>query len=166
MAVTYDPIATNTLSSPTTTLTFSSIPNTYTDLIIVANLGASSAANVGLQFNGDNGANYSGMIFYGGGSGVPASGTYPNINQSYGLNGALALPSSIIGSGWINIFSYAKTNAFKTSLSRYSYATGAELTNFCSTWRSTAAINSIRVFSYSGDYLAGSSFTLYGIRAA
>jgi hypothetical protein len=166
MAVTYDPIATNTLSSAVSTLTFSSIPQTYTDLILVCNLGQASAANVALQFNGDTGANYDAMIAYASGTGAPAAGQYSNLNFVYGLNGAGQLPNTIVASGWFEIFSYSSTVVRKSLLTRYANNDLAEITNFSGTWRNTAAINSIRVFSYSGNYLVGSSFTLYGIKAA
>jgi hypothetical protein len=166
MPTTYDPIATNTLSSPATTLTFSSIPQTYTDLILVCNLGQVAAANVALQFNGDTGANYDSTIGYGLGTTGIASGAYTNLNGAYGLNGAGQLPNSIIASGWINIFSYSSTAVYKSMLSRYANNDLPEITNFTSTWRNTAAITSMTVYSYSGNYLAGSSFTLYGIKAA
>jgi hypothetical protein len=166
MPVTYDPIATNTLSSAVSTLTFSSIPQTYTDLILVCNLGQSGPANVALQYNGDTGANYDATVGYGiGGIGI-ASGAYPNLNFAYGLNAAGQLPSTITASGWINIFSYSSTVVRKSTLSRYASQNIPEITNFTSTWRNTAAITSIRIFSYSDTYLAGSSFTLYGIKAA
>ena len=166
MPATYEPIATNTLSSPAVTLTFSSIPQTYTDLILVCNLGQVAPANVALQFNGDTGANYDSMIAYASGTGAPASGNYDNLSFAYGLNGAGQLPSTIVASGWFEIFSYSSTAVRKTLLTRYANNALAEITNFSSTWRNTAAINAIRVFSYSGDFLAGSSFTLYGIKAA
>jgi len=166
MAVTYDPIATNTLASPATTLTFSSIPSTYTDLVIVCNLGQTGPANVGLRYNGDSGSNYSSTVFYAVGTAAPASGNYTDMTHGYGLNAAGQLPNTITASGIIQIFSYSSTVAKKTSLSKYANTGLAEITSFCSTWRSTAVINSIELFSYSSSYLAGSSFTLYGIKAA
>jgi len=51
---TYTPIATQTLSSAVTSVTFSSIPQTYTDLILVMNVTNSSATVYkALQFNTD-----------------------------------------------------------------------------------------------------------------
>jgi hypothetical protein len=164
MPATYEPIATNTLGSAVTTLTFSSIPSTYTDLIIVANLGASGAANVQIQYNGDTATNYSAGIMYTTGA-TAGAGPYANLSFTYGLNGAAALPLTISSSGIININNYSNTTTWKNALCRYGNS-NQESTCFVGTWRNTAAINSITLSSYSSSYLTGSSFTLYGIKAA
>jgi len=60
---TYTLIASNTLGSGTATVTFSSIPGTYTDLILVCGLPATGTANnsdgLRFQLNSDTGSNYS-----------------------------------------------------------------------------------------------------------
>jgi len=62
---TYEPIATTTVSgSSTSTVTFSSISGTYTDLVIIGNLGSQTTnAFPYLQFNGDTGSNYSASMY-------------------------------------------------------------------------------------------------------
>jgi len=55
MPKTYEPIATTTLGSNQTTITFSSIPSTYTDLVIVSNMGTTTASYPFIRFNGDTG---------------------------------------------------------------------------------------------------------------
>ena len=63
MPNTYEPIATNTLGSAASSVTFSSIPSTYTDLIVVMNYANSTGlADVFFRFNGDTGSNYSDTI--------------------------------------------------------------------------------------------------------
>jgi hypothetical protein len=164
MPKTYEAIATNTLGSTTTTLTFSSIPSTYTDLVIIANLGSVSAGNVQIQFNGDTATNYSAAIMYTTGAAAGA-GPYANLSFAYGLAGAASLPSTISSSGIININNYSNTTTWKNTLCRYGNS-NQESTCFVGTWRNTAAINSVTLSSYSGAYLTGSSFTLYGIQGA
>jgi hypothetical protein len=71
MATTYEPIATNTLSSAVASVTFSSISSAYTDLVLVVNGTSASAGDFSLQVgNGsiDTGTNYSMTALYGNGS--------------------------------------------------------------------------------------------------
>jgi len=59
MPATYEPIATTTLGSAAATITFSSIPATYTDLVIVFAGTATANLNPLMSFNSDSGTNYS-----------------------------------------------------------------------------------------------------------
>ena len=56
---TYTPIATTTLGSAATSYTFTSIPSTYTDLVLVGNLSSSSNTNISIRIYSDSGTNYS-----------------------------------------------------------------------------------------------------------
>ena len=56
---TMTPIATNTLTAVASSVTFSSIPSTYTDLVLVLQGSFDSADDVRFRFNGDTGSNYS-----------------------------------------------------------------------------------------------------------
>jgi len=65
MPSTYTPIATNTLASVSTGVTFSSIPSTYTDLVLVINYrldGTGTGAAGALRFNSDSGSNKASAI--------------------------------------------------------------------------------------------------------
>ena len=70
MPTTYEPIATTTLGSAQTSVTFSSISGAYTDLVLVINAGNSGGTGYGiaLQCNNDTGSNYSFTQLYGTGS--------------------------------------------------------------------------------------------------
>ena len=73
MAITYEPIATTTLGTSASSVTFSTIPGTYTDLVLVV-AGTSAATNGNeMQFNGDTGNNYSFTLLYGTGSAAVSS---------------------------------------------------------------------------------------------
>ena len=67
-ATTYVPIATQTLSSTASTITFSSIPSTYADLRLTYVGVTPSSSWIGLRLNGDTGTNYSGRWMFGSGS--------------------------------------------------------------------------------------------------
>ena len=156
---TYALIESQTISSATATLTFSSIPTTYTDLILVCNI-IDTAINVGaIQVgNGslDTGSNYSDTRLIGNGSAVASfrdtSATYIYIGTT----------SSVRGTQIYNFLDYANTTTYKTVVGRaadsgYRNAVGVGL------WRSTAAINTIKIFG--GSNWNGSTFKLYGIQA-
>ena len=67
---TMTPIATNTLVSATNSITFSSIPQGYTDLILIHSNISGTTQQLRLTFNGDSGSNYSTTELYGTGSAV------------------------------------------------------------------------------------------------
>jgi len=124
MAITYEPIATTTLSTATATVTFSSISGSYTDLVLVAN-GRTSA-----------------------------DGIYVNLR-----------PGTII----VQIQNYSNTTTNKTMLVRGNIerpGVGGEVSAIVGMWASTAAVNRVDFITGSSTFLAGSTFTLYGIKAA
>ena len=161
MPTTYEAITTYTLSSASPSVTFSSIPQTYTDLIIVNNsISASNNAANTLQFNSDGGSNYSTTFVYGFGSTV-ASGRLSNSARIY-----TARTGSEFSPGITHIMNYSNTTTFKCILSRGNI-TGDIIIGYAGLWRSTAAITSINITGENGlNYSIGSNFTLYGIKAA
>ena len=162
---TYEPIATTTVSgSSASDYTFSSIPGTYTDLVLVCNVqGTGSDPRIGLQFNSDTGTNYSCTYLLGDGSSA-SSARASNRNQ---IDNIINIPAaSAFGNVIYNIQNYANTTTYKTTLFRQNVASlgaGAEV----ALWRSTSAISTIRVWAItSGAFNVGSTFTLYGIASA
>ena len=166
MATTYEKIATTTLSSATNTISFGSIPTTYTDLklVLVATTSTSNQA-IYLRVNADSGTNYS--YTYVGGNGTAASSSrqtsVTNIDPTQ-----LAGSSTTVPQMWdFDIFSYAgSTN--KTVL----YTHTADLNGSGATekgvglWRSTTAINAVSLTTSSGNMNIGTTATLYGILKA
>lgn len=155
---TYTALATQTLGTAASSVTFSSIPAIYTDLVIVIAGTSSTSAEIYCQFNGDTGSNYSRTFIYGDGasavSGRNSSGTAFSVGFR-GTNQAVAR---------VNIMNYANTTTYKTVLAR-SDASDIVTVAEAALWRSTAAINSINLYSGSGTFSVGSTFTIYGISA-
>lgn len=156
---TYSLINSTTLGSANTTITFSSIPATFTDLVIVCSLSASAATYSGIRFNGDTASNYSLTDMYGTGSSAISS------RQSNITGGGSGDTS---GTGTVLIYQindYSNATTYKTVIGR----NGSPSTNVVasvSLWRSTAAVNSITLYTVSANnWLAGSTFKLYGIQA-
>tara|TARA_R110000868_G_scaffold118811_1_gene314884 strand:- start:803 stop:1297 length:495 start_codon:yes stop_codon:yes gene_type:complete len=164
MPATYEPIATTTLGSNAASYTFSSIPGTYTDLVLIVNGGATSATySLKMQVNGDTASNYSDTSMQGNGT-TAAS----NRNTSNTSMRSEATPTTTLNSVWIaNFMNYANTTTNKTVLVRGNNASALVAANV-NLWRSTAAITSIKVFfdATLSNILSGTSLTLYGIKAA
>jgi hypothetical protein len=164
MAFTYEPIATNTLGSAASSITFSSIPATYTDLRIVLVGTVTSIVDLIMQYNSDTATNYSYTRLQGTGASVSTDTTSnnSNIRISFG-NPSTSVPFMITN----DIFSYAGST-FKPALTTWSGDTNGSgsVGRTISTWRSTAAITSV-VMTASGDtWKVGTIATLYGIKAA
>ena len=165
MPATYEPIATTTLGSAQSTVTFSSINGTFTDLILVINAKANTGGAIGLLFklNSDSAANYSFTYLNGNGSSASSGRVTANNN---GAIADLAGSASSAGTVIAQINNYSNSTTFKTVLSRGSDAANVAqaLVNL---WRSTAAITQIDVYPNSSiQFASGSTFTLYGIKAA
>jgi hypothetical protein len=167
---TYVALATSTLGSAAASVTFSSIPATYTDLVLVLQPASTTFAdNIGLNFNSDTGSNYSSTNLSGNGAGGAASGgraasPYIQVTNIIGTTGTLGAMTSTI-----HIMNYANTTTYKTVLSRTGQLGATYNGNevIVSLWRNTAAINTI-VIKQSGspNFITGSTFSLYGIAAA
>lgn len=158
---TYTPITTQTLGSSTSSVTISSIPSTYTDLILIVNGTSSNENAFDLRFNGDTGANYSTTAVYGTGSGSGAS-----YRASGDTKMDVGRSDSSSGVSIINIQNYANATTYKTVLSRGNDSSLVIAT--VNLWRSTSAITSLTIGRYtSGTSMnSGTTFTLYGIAAA
>ena len=160
---TYTLIGTVTVANTTTiTATFSSIPNTYTDLVLVYSMPSKSATNETMlvRVNSDSGANYSTTRLLGNGSTAASSRVTGSTYAS--VSGTATDASAMMGI--IHFNDYANTTTFKTFLARFGQA-AVETDTTVNLWRSTAAINTI-LFQGTLGYLGnGSTFKLYGIEA-
>jgi hypothetical protein len=148
-----------------TGVTFTSIPNTYTDLIIVQNVSLTGAAISQFRVgNGsvDTGANYSQTVISGNGTSAQSSRA---TGQST-WRSELAHMTAGWGTYITNIQDYSNTTTYKTALSRYNNVPYGALDGIVNLWRSTSAINTIQLYLDRSEYfLIGSTFKLYGIQA-
>lgn len=156
---TYTPIATQTLSTNVSSVTFSSISSAYTDLILVFNGAATADENVQLRLNSDTGSNYSVTVLCNNGN-TPESFRFSNdtwIRYDYRNYLSTSRNTTIF-----HFQNYSNTTTNKTVLIRNSKAgTGVEAA--VGLWRSTSAISTIYL---GAPYASGSTFTLYGIASA
>ena len=165
--------------SPVTSVTFSSIPQGYTDLVVVCSVRGTRAYafdSAQIRFNGDTGNNYSYRDLLGeggGGGGTAASGS----NTSRGISDRIYIvnvmpaanaTSNTFGSFNIYIPNYTSANYKSVSVDAVcenNSATQGDVGDvlLAGLWNNTAAITSIIVGSYSASFVANSTFTLYGI---
>lgn len=157
---TYTPIASQTLGSDSSGVTFSSIAGTYRDLILVIDAGCTATAELQCRLNNDSSSNYFWI----------SAGTNGSLVLSQNSGGATnamrftergTYSSGFRANHTIQFLDYAQSK-HKTVLVRNSAAaTGVSmLTN---RWASTDAITTIYLYPNSGNFTSGSTFTLYGI---
>lgn len=167
MAVTYEPIATTTLGSANSTITFSSIPATYTDLRLVFTAKITTGGfDALLTFNNDNAGNYANVLCYTLGAGGAASSS-ANTGQTYITLDFLGLDSNTPKLFTIDIFSYAgSTNKTMLRTASETLTSSGLVGTAASLWKNTAAISTIKIVTGSSTFTAGTTATLYGIKAA
>jgi hypothetical protein len=168
---TYEPIATTTLGSAQSTITFSSIPGTYTDLVAVSTIAFNNSDSLALRFNGDTSSStlYSWTMLSGNGSGAVTTRASNGARALADYNG---FPTSTVGEyvSIIQIMNYSNSTTFKTAISRGNSAVSGHGTDaVVSLYRSTSPITSITFgmgTAMTQNFAVGSTITLYGIAAA
>jgi hypothetical protein len=156
-------ISSQTLGSAASSITFSSIPATYTDLRLVFVLKNTSADNPIVRLNSDSGSNYSRTFIRGDGSAVSSqrgSNTTETI-LGYNYSGASAQWTFYT----LDFFSYAgSTNkTFLITSSEDENGVGY-VYRMVSLYRSTSPITTITLSNFSSNtFAAGTTATLYGI---
>jgi hypothetical protein len=155
---TYTPIASVTLSATASEVVFSGLPQTYRDLIVVANASISSDDLGKIQFNGDTGSNYSSVVMFGDGTNRVSEAFTTTHIWTYRIG------TTNRGTGILQIMDYAQTNKHKTVLARVGEA-GRMVSATAGRWANTNAITSFSWTPQGGNWTAGSTFTIFGVIA-
>lgn len=166
MALTYTRINSSNITSNTASVTFSSIPQTYTDLVLVVSTIATQTSQLGLRFNGDIGNNYS-WVYHIADNNAVFSGKGTGSFESYANAGGVGITNTTVNV--LNIPGYTSTTQYKGSIGIYGFYYGSygEVGGKATTWQSTNAITSITVLIASGaSFTDGDAISLYGILAA
>ena len=173
----YQSIATVTVGSGgSSSVTFSSIPSTYTHLqvrIFFTPYSSAGDSFVFAKINGDTGANYAYHWLSGNGSSAGSSGASGSSNGIiFGVATGTGNSSLYVSSSIVDILDYTNTNKNKTirAFSGIDQNTNSgvggtsQLYFFSGLWASTSAISSITINSPYGNFNQYSSFALYGIK--
>ena len=157
----YIALATTTLGSSASSVTFSSIPTSVNgvalrDLILVYAGTATGGGDVVLSFNADTTNTYPNVQMFGAGSGSGTSGAFTRTGvfvsfASTGQNNFVA-----------QIMDYSATDKHKTVLSRYNVPS-SETSAQAGRWPSNTAIATVAVRILSNNFASGSTFSLYGV---
>jgi len=165
MANTYQLIESKTLGSSAASVTFSSIPGTYTDLKLVSSIRSTvtNQGNVLVTFNGSS-SSFSAIILY---TFANAAYSYSDTNAFGALQNPSNTTSNTFSSGDLYIAGYASSNYKPISTDTVTENNGdAQQIIAASLWSNTAAITSLTMTPQNGtgSIDSGSSFYLYGIK--
>jgi hypothetical protein len=152
---TYVPITSYKVTNSTSSVTISSIPQSYRDIVIVIRKTANQI--LGVRFNGDTGSSYIQQQMQGGPS-VPSARVITGSYIYAGLDSWAGLGPVIL-----NVMDYSTTDKRKGVLVR---ANASEQGNEAmgARWNNTSAINSITILG-DPNILPTTQISLYGISA-
>jgi hypothetical protein len=167
----YESIATTTLASNQTTITFSSIPQTYKHLqlrILARTTRTAGTDLMSIRMNSDSSSIYSDHFLIGDGTAAgtdkDVSATKINIQRVASDN----LSANIFSTFVIDILDYTNTNKYKTTRSLGGFDSNGDgrIVLGSGLYMSTSAISTLTIqgIEYTTDYKQYSSFALYGIR--
>jgi hypothetical protein len=170
----YDSIATAVGTGSSGTITFSSIPSTYTHLqirYIARDARGVTADSLQIQFNGDTGSNYMRYHLLGGDGTTATSeaGTTSNTFINFGNAAGASASANMYSAGVVDILDYSSTLKNKTTrtLDGFDFNGSGQANLWSGLWMSTAAINSITIVGATGaNFTTATQFALYGIKGA
>ena len=161
-------IAKQTLASAASSVEFTSIPSSYTDLLLLvsARSAVSGTPSIRMRFNSDTGSNYTNRYLEGNGATV-ISGSESTTNVLIGnLPGTGATANTFASIDiYVPNYSGSANKSVSATSAMETNATTAYLDAIASLWSSTAAITIVTAFTTS-NMAIGSSFFLYGITKA
>jgi hypothetical protein len=161
---TYEPIASTTLSSAASSITFSSISSAYTDLRLVFVGTGTASSNCQVNFNSDTTSTYSQTALYGTGA---AAGSSRNSDTAFYLTYYTNLSTTIPTLRTMDIFSYAGSTKKTCLTTENSDLNGSgSVVRTAGLWPVTSAITSIVLSNPSSTFAVGTTATLYGILKA
>ena len=146
-----------TLQASSSSIVFSSIPNTYRDLLLIVDGNVTGSLTTQLRFNGDSGSNY-----------LHVSAASDNANNRYSVAGTATFINAAPDFGTNTrfnqhyyIFDYAQTDKHKAV--GVKHGMGDLSPNMVAArWASTAAITTLELSSSANAFAAGTRVSLYG----
>jgi hypothetical protein len=165
MPSTYTPIATANGTGSSATISFTSIPSTYTDIFLAGTFSGTSTGGFGIVLNSNTSSVYSFTHIRGDGSAAASdrasnqSAWNVNYTGTYGTGG-------VTNTFLASFNNYSNTTTNKTMLARYNVP-NLETMAYVGLYRSTSAITQVDVKINGGSFFTtGTTFTLYGVKSA
>lgn len=144
------------LSSASSSVTFSNIPQGYKDLVIELNTTGSDAATFLYVFLNGNSSNYSRVFLYTGNAIGSGSATNAGFHVIY---------STKRQTNTIELFDYSVTDKHKFLMAYMGNANHGELALQAVRWADTSPVTSIVFEAATGTISSDSTFRLYGVHA-
>ena len=165
MAATYQLITSNTVGAGgVASVTFSSIPNTYTDLLILSSArSTSSTSSIQAQFNG-NATGYTNRELTGSGSAASSSTATGYAYFDVAVSSSMTANTFSNGSLYIPNYTGSTNKSSSGDGVQENNATAAYMNLDANLWANTAAITSIVLNLNTGSFAQYSTFYLYGIK--
>ena len=164
-------ISSQTLGSAAASVTFSSIPATYTDLVLrisARQLNSGTSNSINLTFNNLNTSIYSYTLLEGGGSGYGALSARDNGNtegRMYYTNGNTSTANTFSSTEYyIPSYNAAQSKPFSNFSPQENNLGTAYMNVSANLFRNNNAITSIALASNDQNFAIGSSFYLYGLK--
>jgi hypothetical protein len=162
---TYTQIATTATPTATNTISFTSIPATYTDLVIVANYGSTAGSqSIETRVNGETNTSTSYSWTWMTGNGTTATSSRGSNDNRIVVGYIGTTTNTIENNSIINFMDYANTTTHKPVLVGFNQVDRG-VVRVVGMYKSTSAISSIQLYTQGGNFNVGSTFTLYGIEA-
>jgi hypothetical protein len=172
MANTFELIASSIVGAGgTSSIDFTSIPSTYTDLCLKGSLRSSDAAafvNYQVKFNNSGGTAYSVMMVYGTGSAAASGSQSGTAYGDYGFQDGAGATANTFANVELYIPNYAGSSykSWSTDQVQENNATAAYGGLLAGLWSNTAAINQVTLTSSAGTFVQYSTAYLYGVKNA
>jgi len=173
MAITYDALSTVVVGSGgVTSIDFTSIPQTYTDLLIMLSSRTDGSGNFNVQLNNTT-SGYSQVRLGGTGSGTysnTSTGQSGNSGNSFlaGISGGSSNTSNVFGNAYIYVNNYTSSNnkTLEADSNQENNSTASYSELFAGVWSNTAAVTSVKLLTYDtgGKFVQYTTATLYGIK--
>ena len=169
MANTYTLIASSTVGAGgAATITFSSIPSTYTDLVIKLSARNSAAAGsnwawVGVRLNGST-SSYTWRQLYGNGSGTGSGNGSADPLAGYATDAAVTANTFSNSETYIPNYASSNYKSMSNDAVTENNATSAINSFFATLWSNTSAVSSITLALETGNFAQYSTAYLYGIK--
>lgn len=170
----FEAIASTTLTSANTTITFSSIPSTYEHLQLRMytrdGTAGASLYNIDIRFNNDSTTNYTTHTLHGAGGSAVASGSITQSRIAVGYSPSAGVTANTFAVTLVDVLDYASTVKNKTvrSLTGFDANGSGRCAIRSGLWLSTSAVDRIDVLAATSgtEFVAGTVVSLYGLRSA
>lgn len=166
----FDLLETTTLASSAASVTFSSIDQSYKHLqlrfVARTNTTGFTGTDVFMEFNSSTSGYYKRHSLIGNGSAVSSNGDSTSTHSHAGYILTDYQPANIFGTSVIDVLDYSSSSKNTTirGLNGYAQSGNNFLQLFSSLWNNTSAVTSVKLDAIQGDFVAGSRFSLYGVK--